>query len=155
VKKTDADRGAALPLPYVALTRGVAAAMIAAGGLMHAIGLYGAVRDHQPVFWWVWIFFLFAVPGYLFAGAAIIKDRLPGYIIALAAPPVGGFFILIGFLFPETELLRLIPGTYGHELRLIGFLTLIGEPVATVLAGQILLAKRLTSPSGLVKDEDP
>jgi hypothetical protein len=140
------DRSPAPGLPYEALTRGLTAAAIAAGGLMHAVGLYGSVRDNQPVFWWVWIFFLFAVPGYLFAAAAIIKNRLPGFIIALAAPPVGGIFILIGFLFPDTELLRLIPGTYGHEIRLIGFITLICEPVATVLAGQILLAKMLTSP---------
>ncbi len=128
-------------VPYADVLRGLAALTIGTGGLMHAIGLYGAVRDNQPVFWWVWIFFLFAIPGYLFSAVAMLSDRLAGYLIAALAPPVGGLFILIGFMFPETELLRLIPGTYGHEIRLIGFLTLICEPIATVLAGQLLLEK--------------
>ncbi|MEW6076312.1 MAG: hypothetical protein AB1724_00725 [Thermodesulfobacteriota bacterium] len=153
MKEASVEGNTLLPLPYVDLTRGLTAAMIATGGLMHAAGLYGAVRDNQPVFWWVWIFFLFAIPGYLLAAVALINNRLPGFIIALGAPPVGGFFILIGFLWPETELLRLIPGTYGHEIRLIGFVTLICEPIAAVLAGQLLLAKMLTSPPGLANDK--
>ena len=44
-------------------------------------------------------------------------------------------------IFPETRLAMLIPGTFEDEITLIGFATLVLEPIAAVCSIQILLAE--------------
>jgi hypothetical protein len=118
----------------VPVMRLAAALSIATGGIMHAVGLIASIRDGQPALWQVWTVFLFAIPAYFASAALILGNRRPGYMIALICPPIGGLLIALGLFFPETQLLRLIPGTYQHEITLIGFITLVCEPAATVLA---------------------
>ena len=113
----------------------MAAACIAIGGSMHAVGMVQSVVDNQSFPWWFWAVFLIAIPGYLASSVLILKNMAPGYLFTSTAPIVGGTLIFLGFVFPQSGLLVLIPGTYGAEIKLIGFLTLITEPVAVFAAG--------------------
>ncbi len=121
--------------------RYIAAAMIATGGSMHGIGLISSVLDGQHFSWWFWMIFLFAIPAYLMSAVFILKNWRIGYFITMAAPIIGGLLIFAGFVFPESRLLILIPGTYENEIKMIGFLTLITEPIAVVCAGVLILNK--------------
>ncbi len=128
---------------YVLLSplRYIAAAMIAAGGSMHGIGLATSVMDGQQFSWWFWMIFLFAIPAYLLSAIFILKNWRTGYLITMAAPIIGGLLIFAGFVFPESQLLILIPGTYENEIKMIGFLTLITEPIAVVCSGFLIFNK--------------
>ncbi len=110
-----------------------AACSIALGGSMHALGLLSSVLGNQSQPWWYWTIFLIAITGYGISAVLIYKNKMPGYLFTLCSPIVGGSLIFLGFIFPQSDLLILIPGTIGHEITLIGFLTLITEPVAVIL----------------------
>ena len=99
---------------------------------MHATGLIKGLVDHHTFPVWYWAVFLFAIPGYLISAVLILKNVSAGYYFTLISPIIGGLLILGGFLFPASGLLILIPGTYSNEITLIGFVTLISEPVASV-----------------------
>lgn len=122
-----ADLSAYQPLPLVA------AACIAAGGAMHAIGLVQDLAAGGGNPWWFYFIFGVAVPGYLASAAGIVKGFKPALAFAAAAPIVGGFLIFLGFLFPYSRLLILIPGTLAANINLMGFITLTSEPVSVVL----------------------
>ncbi len=124
-----------LPLRYIA------AAMIALGGSMHGVGLISSIQDGQHFSWWFWMIFLFDIPAYLLSAVLILINRPIGYFIAFVAPIIGGLLIFAGFVFPESHLLILIPGTYSNEIKMIGFLTLISEPIAVVCAGFLIYNK--------------
>jgi hypothetical protein len=109
-----------------------AAALIATGGTMHLVGLVMGLMDNQVFPAWYWMIFLVAIPGYLISSILILKNIRAGYYFAFISPIIGGLLILGGFLFPASGLLILIPGTYHDEIRLIGFITLISEPVASL-----------------------
>lgn len=115
--------------------KNMAAICIGLGGAMHAMGLTYSVIDGQSFAWWFWAIFLIAIAGYLTSAILIVKNIWAGYFFAVAAPVVGGILIFFGFIFPQSGLLILIPGTYVNEIRIIGFITLISEPIAVVLAG--------------------
>ncbi len=123
-----------MPKEFFKPVRYTAAACIAIGGSMHALGMILSVMDHQSFPWWFWAIFLIAIPGYLVSAVMILKNMMPGYLFAFGSPIVGGTLIFFGFLFPESRLLILIPGTYGNEITLLGFFTLLSEPVAVILA---------------------
>lgn len=115
-----------------------AALAIACGGAMHCIGLYFLITDNQIIPWHVRTVFLCAAGLYLTSSILIIKNSLMGYLIALLCPIIGGILILIGFLYPASGFLKFIPGTYVNEIRLIGFITLISEPVAVVCSAVLI-----------------
>ena len=106
------------------------AVLIAVGGSMHAIGLVKGIIDNQTFPIWYWVIFLIAIPGYLISAVLILKNVKLGYYFTLISPIIGGLLIFLGFIFPRSNLLILIPGTYKNEITLIGFITLISEPVA-------------------------
>ncbi|MFC1889093.1 hypothetical protein ACFL4G_04985 [Thermodesulfobacteriota bacterium] len=114
--------------------RYLVAVFIAIGGCMHAIGLFMAICDNQIFPWWFWLIYLFAIPGYLICSVLIIKNWKAGYFITALAPFIGGTLIFFGFLFPHSRFLILIPGTYTTEISLVGFFTLLTEPVAAIMA---------------------
>jgi hypothetical protein len=116
-----------------------AALTIAVGGAMHAIGLYSLIRDNQVIPWHIRTVFIGAAVLYCISSILIIKNNIIGYLIASICPIIGGILILIGFIYPASDFLKFIPGTYTNEIRLIGFITLISEPVAVVCS--IILIK--------------
>ena len=109
-----------------------AALTIAVGSAMHGIGLYFLTRDNQVIPWYIRTVFICAVGLYCISSILIIKNNIIGYLIAIVCPTIGGILILIGFIYPASDFLKFIPGTYTNEIRLIGFITLISEPVAVV-----------------------
>ena len=121
--------------------RYVAAVSIAGGGSMHAIGLVQSIIDNQTFPWWFRAIFLIAIPGYFISAAFILKNWRIGYYFAVAGPITGGLLIFFGFLFRESQLLSLIPGTYKTEITAIGFLTLIIEPVAVTVSAFLIYHK--------------
>lgn len=128
--------------------RYAAGASIAIGGLMHGIGLISSVLDGMSFAWWFWMIFVFAIPAYLLSAVFIFMNWRLGYVITLAAPIIGGVLVLIGFIFPGSGLLILIPGTYSNEITMIGFTTLISEPVAATFCAFLIYHKvwELTEP---------
>ncbi len=114
--------------------RYVCAACIAAGGLMHAIALAGAVAGERELPWWAWGIFTTAVFIYAASAATILLNRFIGYLIAAGGPIVGGTLIVLGLLSEELTFEILIPGMITNEITLIGFFTLATEPVAVVLS---------------------
>ena len=70
-----------------------------------------------------------------------LKNRLLGYVFAVIGPLVGGTLIYLGFVYPESRLLILIPGTYTNEIVAIGFITLISEPIATSFSAFLIYHK--------------
>lgn len=119
--------------------RYMAASCIALGGCMHAVGLLVAAGGQMSHPWWFWGIYGVAIIGYPACAVLILGDRKTGYYLTALGPTLGGLLILLGFLFPGSGLLVLIPGTQTTEITLTGFLTLISEPVAVVLA-LVLLA---------------
>ncbi len=101
---------------------------------MHLIGVILALLAGRSMPAWFYAVFFFAIPAYLIAPFLIYKNARAGYFIALFCPLIGGLMILGGFLFPDSRLLVLIPGTFDGEITLIGFITLITEPVASSAA---------------------
>lgn len=116
-----------------------ASALIAVGGSMHATGLIKGMIDHHAFPFWYWAVFLFAIPGYLISAVLILKNVRTGYYFAFISPIIGGLLILGGFLFPASGLLILIPGTYANEITLIGFVTLISEPIASASSAFLII----------------
>jgi hypothetical protein len=112
----------------------LAAANLAVGGLMHWIGLLSSRADNLVMEWWYYAIFLTAGILYPTGAALMLFDKKAGYLIGVAGPVIGGALILLGFLFPATGFLVLIPGTLDHNITIIGFITLITEPVAVFLA---------------------
>ena len=75
---------------------------------------------------------------YPLSAVAILKRVRAGLWIALLGPLVGSLLIFVGVAFPATGLMVFIPGTVFDELTTIGFITLVVEPIAVVLAAEIL-----------------
>ena len=121
--------------------RYAAALAIATGGSMHLIGLIKSIFDGQVFSWVFYAVFLFAIPGYFLSAYLIFKNVIWGYIITATAPLVGGALIFYGFITPESQFLFFIPGTYTNEITLIGFITLISEPVAATFSIFLLTNK--------------
>ena len=118
--------------------RQLCAFSIAVGGLMHWIGLYMAYRADALGPWWVVTAFVFFGTSYPWSAWAILKRIKAGLWIALIGPAVGSTLILAGVAFPATGLMVFIPGTLGTELTVIGFITLVIEPIAVILAAELL-----------------
>ena len=118
--------------------RQLCAVSIAIGGLMHWIGLYMAYRADALGPWWVVAAFVFFATAYPASALAILKRARAGLWIALLGPLVGSVLIFIGVAFPATGLMVFIPGTLSDELTVVGFITLVVEPVAVVLAAEML-----------------
>ncbi|MEW5735149.1 MAG: hypothetical protein AB1921_09860 [Thermodesulfobacteriota bacterium] len=125
--KPEARKDPFFPLPHVA------AACIALGGCMHAIVLLHDLLAGAENPWWFYLIYGVAVPGYLASAVGILKGVKPALFFAAAGPIVGGSLIFLGFLFPASRLLILIPGTYAANINLLGFFTLTSEPVSVVL----------------------
>ncbi|MEM7351028.1 MAG: hypothetical protein AAF657_09500 [Acidobacteriota bacterium] len=121
--------------------RQLGAFSIAVGGLMHWIGLYQAYRADALGPWWVIAAFVFFGTAYPLSALDILRGGRPGLWIALFGPLVGSVLIFIGVAFPATGLMVFIPGTLTDELTVIGFITLVVEPIAVVLAAEMLVAK--------------
>jgi len=113
----------------------LATANLAVGGLMHWMGLVSFRADNLLMEWWYYAIFLAAGILYPAGAALMLLDKKAGYLIGVAGPVIGGALILIGFLFPATGFLVLIPGTVDQNITLMGFITLVTEPVAVFLAG--------------------
>ena len=118
--------------------RQLCAFTLATGGLMHWVGLYMAHRADALGPWWVVAAFVFFGTAYPLAAVAILKRVSAGLWIALLGPLVGSTLILAGVAFPATGLMVFIPGTLVDELTVIGFITLVVEPIAVVLAAELL-----------------
>ncbi len=118
------------------------ATAIAVGASMHALGVLKVVLDQQSFPWWFWLVYSLAIPGYLLCAGLVLKNLKAGYYLTALGPFIGGLLIFFGFLYPESRLLILIPGTYTTEITLLGFFTLIAEPVASILA-LFLVANRI------------
>lgn len=107
------------------------AVLIAVGGSMHLTAFIKGVMDKSEFPFWYYVIFFIAIPGYFISSALIIKNIKHGYFFAFISPIIGGLLIFFGFIFPESKLLILIPGTYTNEITFIGFVTLISEPIAS------------------------
>ena len=130
------ERSALLnPLRYLA------AVLIAIGGSMHAVGLFKVISESLVFPCWFWAVYLIAIPGYLISAVLILKNRMLGYCFAAIGPFTGGLLIFFGFLFPDSQLLILIPGTLTTEITLTGFITLTTEPVAACSAVFLIVHK--------------
>ena len=115
----------------------------AVGGLMHWLGLWALHRADAFGPWWLVAGLCFFGAVYPIAAWAILKRLRVGLWVAFLGPLLGSTLILAGILFPATGMMGFIPGTLGRELTLIGFVTLVAEPVAVVLAAELLFeAKR-------------
>ncbi|MBU2488579.1 MAG: hypothetical protein KKA60_04235 [Proteobacteria bacterium] len=110
--------------------RFLAAVSILAGGVLHIAGLAQVFSRSANLPWYDWLVYVVAMAGYPVAAYFIIRDRTPGYVMAVVGPCVGGVLIFTGFISTTKGLLMLIPGTIGSEITLVGFLTLITEPMA-------------------------
>ncbi len=119
--------------------RYAAAAAIALGGFMHVMGVGFTLAGHQAFPWYCWAVFMAAILGYPVSAILILKNRRLGYVLAFGGPLIGGFLIFLGFIFPGSGLLMLIPGTFVNEITPIGFLTLIIEPLAVASAAFCLV----------------
>ncbi len=117
----------------------ICALTIAIGGLMHWFGLYMFHKSGADVPWWVVAGFVFFGTAYPLSALAILKRVRAGLWAALLGPAVGSLLIFLGIVLPATGLMVFIPGTLGRELTLIGFITLVVEPIALVLAAELLI----------------
>jgi len=116
-----------------------AAASIAAGGVLHGLGMIHTVMLGLSMPWWYWAVFLTAVAGYEASAVLMLSGKTPGFVFAFLGPMVGGSLIILGFVFPASGLLCLIPGTYANEITAAGFLTLVIEPIAVAFSLLFLL----------------
>lgn len=116
------------------VTGRAAAAAIAAGGILHGLGMAETLISGLSMPWWYWSIFITALVGYETSAILILLGKTAGYLFASIGPMVGGFLIALGFMFPDSGLLCLIPGTYGNEITVIGFWTLVIEPIAVVFS---------------------
>ncbi len=121
--------------------RYIAAVLIAVGGSMHALGIFKVISESLVFPWWFWSVYLIAIPGYLVSAVLILKNQRMGYYFTAIGPFTGGLLIFFGFLFPDLQLLILIPGTLTTEITLTGFITLITEPVAACSAVFLIVHK--------------
>lgn len=115
-------------------TAKAAAASIALGGILHGIGMIQTVMLGLSMPFWYWAIFITALAGYETSAVLILSGKPAGYLFASFGPIVGGTLIALGFLFPSSGLLSLIPGTYANEITVIGFWTLVIEPIAVVFS---------------------
>ncbi len=129
-------------LPSTFPRRQLCAFTLAVGGLMHWLGLYRAYREDAHWPWWVVAAFIFFGTSYPVSAWAILKRVKWGLWIALLGPTVGSTLILAGVAFPATGLMVFIPGTLATELTVIGLITLVIEPIAVVLAAELLFEAR-------------
>jgi len=116
------------------VTGRAAAAAIAAGGVLHGLGMAQTLISGLSMPIWYWAIFITALCGYETSAVLILRGKSAGYLFASIGPMVGGFLIALGFMFPDSGLLCLIPGTYGNEITVIGFWTLVIEPIAVVFS---------------------
>ena len=114
--------------------RFIAAICIFTGGAMHARGLMCGLESGYDFPLWAWAIFLIAMAGYTISAIGILKNIAPAFYFAALAPMVGGSLIFLGFIFPDSRLIILIPGTFENEITLTGFITLLVEPMAVVLS---------------------
>jgi hypothetical protein len=123
--------------------RYLAAGTIAIGGMMHGIGLCSLIRDNQDISLSVWAVFLFAVCAYTTSAILILKNNMIGYLISFLSPLSGGLFLLMGYIFcPDLSFLKLLPGVRNNQILLVGFITIITEPVACICS-MILIKNRI------------
>ncbi len=135
-----------------------AAAAILAGGLLHIAGLAQVFSRSANLPWYDWLVYVVAMVGYPMAAYLIVRDRKPGYAMAVLGPCIGGLLIFTGFVTSSRGLVMLIPGTIlseitpaGYqpaEITLAGFLTLIIEPVAVASSLVCLYLGRPAAPGG-------
>lgn len=111
---------------------------IATGAIMHMAGLYQAVSKGFDGPWWMYAVFLTAILGYSASAVGIVLEKKAAFIFAILGPAVGGTLIFAGLLSPSLDYEILIPGTFSNEIRPIGFVTLVIEPLA-VLSSFLLL----------------
>ena len=116
------------------VTGRAAAAAIAAGGVLHGLGMAQTIASGLSMPIWYWAIFITALCGYETSAILILRGKSAGYLFAAAGPMIGGALIALGFMFPDSGLLCLIPGTYGNEITVIGFWTLVIEPIAVVFS---------------------
>ena len=121
--------------------RYAAAATIAVGGSMHLIGLARGISQGHSFPWWHWAIFIIAILGYTASAVLILKNFRAGYYFTCLSPVCGGILISGGFLWPESGLLGLIPGTYGNEITIFGFITLTSEAIASAGAAFLIMNK--------------
>jgi len=120
------------------MLRAVCAGCIAIGAVMHAAGLWMARASSFSPPWWMLLIFWTAILGYAASSAGILLRFRPAILFAVIGPLTGGVLIFLGLLVPGLDLQLLIPGTLQDEIRPIGFVTLVAEPVA-VFSGILLL----------------
>jgi len=84
------------------------------------------------------LIFWTAIVGYSASAVGILLRRREAVCFAVLGPVAGGTLIFLGLLFPGLDFQILIPGTFHDEIRPIGFITLVVEPMA-VLSGILLL----------------
>lgn len=128
--------------------RWVCAICIGIGGLMHLIGMIESLNSGYDMPMWFYAVFFFAIPAYFISPFLISINNKTGYFIPLLCPLIGGLLILVGFLFPSSRLLILIPGTFSNEITLIGFVTLVSEPIAVVSALVLVINRAWASEGG-------
>ncbi len=126
--------------------RQLCAFTLAIGGLMHWIGLYMAHRADALGPWWVVAAFVFFGTAYPLGAVAILRRVRAALWVALIGPLVGSLLIFAGVAFPSTGLMVFIPGTLVDELTVVGFITLVVEPIAVVLAAEMLFEAKQASP---------
>jgi hypothetical protein len=122
------------------------AASIGTGAAMHAAGLILARAACFASPWWMSAIYWTAILGYSASAVGILCKRRAALWFAVVGPLVGGALIFAGLLVPEFRFQILIPGTFLNELRPIGFVTLVVEPLA-VLSGIVLLQPGPRRPS--------
>jgi hypothetical protein len=118
--------------PLFSAVARTASLSIALGGLFHGMGMAGSLLSGLAMPWWYWAIFTTALVGYEASAVLILLEKSPGFVFAALGPTIGGTMIAIGLLFPSTGLCCLIPGTYGSGISLLGFFTLVIEPMAVV-----------------------
>jgi len=118
--------------------RGICASSIAIGAAMHAAGLALAERTSFESPWWMSLVFWTAIVGYSASAVGILLRRRTAVLFAVLGPLAGGTLIFFGLLIQGLDFQILIPGTLHNEIRPIGFVTLVVEPLA-VLSGVLLL----------------
>ena len=122
--------------------RAQAAVGIAIGGAMHILGLLRALGAGVDIPWWMYAVFGIAIVCYPLSAIGVALRVEAAELFAFAGPLAGGALILAGFVFPPSRLIMLIPGTLTDEIAVVGFVTLIVEPVAAICALQLLFQRR-------------
>ena len=117
------------------------AVLIVTGGIMHLIGLIKARLHGQSLSCICWFFYVFAIFMYPASAVMILKNIHWGYWITAVAPCVGGFFIFLGFFWPDTGFLMLLAGTSGREITWIGFVQVTSESMAVAYAFLLIYHK--------------